>query len=91
MVHLERLDGLKIVRFHHVWAADELSVMAKYVDCEIHIEMEWGGDLVLTMPKETSEDIFHTVCDHMRAYRAVWPHTLERAKARYAEISKSAG
>ena len=90
-VHLERLAGLQVRRFHYIWATDELLVEAQYQGFLFSIEMEWGGDLVLFAAERVPEEVFNHVCSHMKNYRTVWPGQVTRAQRRYVQIAKSAG
>ena len=90
-VHLERLPGLEVRRCHYVWATDEFLVEAEYKRHRFTLEMEWGGNLVLSAPADVPQELFSEVRTHMNGYRRVWPSQVASAQRRYAQIAKSAG
>jgi hypothetical protein len=91
VVHLERLDGLRITSFHYVQMLDELEVLANYEGQNFAVSMGPEGDLCLSAADQVPEDLFRRVCQHMQAYRRVWPASVISSSKRYAKIAKAAG
>ena len=89
-VHLERLEGIEITRFHFVPMTDELSVCFNFHDYEFKVWMDWGGDLVLQTTEDAPIEIFEVLKQQLSNLEPVSSEELEEAKKRYTKIAKMA-
>jgi hypothetical protein len=89
LIHLERMEQLRIETFRYIWAIDDFDATIRYGTHELKLWMGWEGDLVLMSTEEVPAEIFERVCSHLHRYKWVPPSRVNEWKRLYKRTAKA--